>query len=103
MKHPLLVPEKRPSVTTAQEVSRPHAARYFIGAYISGMPGPPRRPMKRIRIAVPAAMWAPRMASLASAIPGIGTNAGLGLTRATSATVTYSGFYLLFTMLSRGR
>ena len=34
-----------------------------------------------------------------AAIPGIGTNAGVGLTRATSATVTYSGYYLLFAAL----
>jgi hypothetical protein len=39
-------------------------------------------------------------ARVVAAIPGIGANAGVGLTRATSATATYSGYYLLFAVLS---
>ncbi len=43
-KQPLLVPEKRPSVTIAADAASPRPTRYFMGAYISGMPGPPRGP-----------------------------------------------------------
>ena len=43
-KHPLFVPEKRPSVTTAVDVCSSMPYRYFNALYISTIPGPPLRP-----------------------------------------------------------
>jgi len=48
-KHPLLVPENRPSVTTAVFRASPLPYKSFMALYISRIPGPPLGPRSRYR------------------------------------------------------